>query len=61
MTEFNVGNVVRVEGQSTRMTVDAVGEAAFGMEGKIYCIWFDSLDQLQRAILNNDILVFVSK
>jgi uncharacterized protein YodC (DUF2158 family) len=40
--ELEVGEVVKLNGSQTKMTVEAV------LENKVKCVWFDAKNQLRR-------------
>lgn len=56
---FDVGDVVRLNCSSTKMSVDKIEPE--NADGAIECIWFDDADVLQSARFHPEQLVRVKK
>jgi uncharacterized protein YodC (DUF2158 family) len=54
---FGVGDVVRLNSSSTRMTVDKIDRE--NEEGEVVCIWFDDGKDLKSAAFHIHQLVLV--
>jgi uncharacterized protein YodC (DUF2158 family) len=53
MTEFKLGDVVRVKGSAVKMTVESV------MDGEVKAVWFDTFNHFHRESLTTLILEHV--
>jgi uncharacterized protein YodC (DUF2158 family) len=59
LEDLDVGDIVRLNSATLRMTVDKIDEA--NESGAIECIWFDDSDTLQSALFHPAQLVIVNK
>lgn len=60
---FEIGDIVKLAGSSTRMVVhdvDPDADAA-AIEGEIVCRWFNDADDLQEFRFKAAALIFVSR
>jgi uncharacterized protein YodC (DUF2158 family) len=57
--DFAVGDIVRLNSATLRMTVDKIDEA--NEAGAVECVWFDDSDTLQTAAFHPSQLVIVNK
>jgi uncharacterized protein YodC (DUF2158 family) len=57
--DFTVGDVVRLNCATVRMTVDKIDPE--NESGAIECVWFDDSDTLQAAFFHPAQLVIVNK
>jgi uncharacterized protein YodC (DUF2158 family) len=57
--DFGVGDIVRLNSATLRMTVDKIAPA--NESGAIECVWFDDSDTLRTAAFHPSQLVIVTK
>jgi uncharacterized protein YodC (DUF2158 family) len=53
--DFTVGDVVKLNSNKTKMTVEAV------LDNKVKCIWFDGKNHLNRNEFSKSIVTHVKK